>query len=131
LKHTLAFTAKLWVKSQDPRGWDWLKQVTVARSDLDNLPLNRLGSGERAVIAYARAHPTCAVALDDRQARLLAAQLGLLVVGTTGLLVQAKRAGLIPTLRPLLETVREQGFHLSPDVYDEALRLANEPTRDS
>ena len=56
----------------DPRGLEWVTQVTITQSAIDHLPPNRLGPGERAVIAYARVQPGCVVGLDDRQARLLA-----------------------------------------------------------
>ena len=60
----------------DPRALTWSTPVPVAQSTLDRLPSNRLGLGERAVLAYASTQPGCVVALDDRQARLLALQLG-------------------------------------------------------
>jgi predicted nucleic acid-binding protein len=41
----------------DPRILDWATEVTVTQLEIDNLPPNRLGLGERAVIAYAYAHP--------------------------------------------------------------------------
>lgn len=41
----------------DPRGLDWVTLVSVSQHDIDTLPPNRLGAGERAVIAYARSHP--------------------------------------------------------------------------
>ena len=58
----------------DARTLDWVRLTRVVRSEIEGLPSNRLGRGERAVIAYARAHPTCNVGLDDRQARLFAQQ---------------------------------------------------------
>ena len=42
-----------------------------------------------------------------------------------GILVKAKRAGIISAVRPVLDLAKEQGFHLHPDVYVEALQLSN------
>ena len=78
------------------------------------------------MIAYTRVQSGCVVGLDDRQARLLAQQLGLSVVGTVGILVKAKQAGLIPAVRVLLESVQRQGFRFSAELYAEALRLVGE-----
>lgn len=110
----------------DPRGLDWVTRVSIAPALLASLPPNRLGAGERSAIAFGQTQPGCIVGLDDHQARLLAQQLGLAVVGTIGILVLAKHANLIPATRPLLDAVRGQGFRITQELYAEALRLANE-----
>ena len=110
----------------DPRGLKWITRVSISQTSVDSLPPNRLGSGERAVIAYASAQSGCVVGLDDRQARLLAQQLGLTVVGTIGILIKAKQAGLIPSVWPLLDAVHREGFHITTEVYSEALQLIGE-----
>jgi predicted nucleic acid-binding protein len=110
----------------DPRTLDWVTPVSITPALLASLPPNRLGVGERSAIAFGRTQSGCTIGLDDRQARLLAQQLGLAVVGTVGILVSAKRANLIPAARPLLDAVRNQGFRITQEVYAEALRLADE-----
>lgn len=110
----------------DPRTLPWAVIVSADNEDIEALPPNRLGIGERAVIAYARRAPSCWAGLDDREARELAEEVGLRVVGTIGLLLRAKRAGLVSTIRPHLKALQSQGFHMSDDLYHEALRLADE-----
>jgi predicted nucleic acid-binding protein len=84
--------------------------------------------GERSVIAYARTHADYVAGLDDRSARLFCEQLGINVVGMVGILLTAKRKGLFPSLRPLLESAHAQGFRMSKELYQEALSLAGEKT---
>ena len=110
----------------DPREYDWANTVPVARSEIDQLPPNRLGMGERAVIACACAHNHDIVGLDDYQARTLAQQMGLKVVGILGILLLAKRRGLVPSVRPLVDSAIDQGFRVAPDLYRQVLRLAEE-----
>lgn len=110
----------------DPRDLAWVTRVSITPALLASLPPNRLGTGERSVIAYGQTQPGCVVGLDDRQARWLAQQLGLAVVGTVGILVSAKQTNLIPAVRPLLDIVRDQGFRMTQELYAEALRLAGE-----
>jgi len=43
-----------------------------------------------------------------------------------GILVRAKRSGLLPWINPLLNELSEKGFHLSEDLKREALRMAGE-----
>ncbi|NOZ05718.1 MAG: DUF3368 domain-containing protein [Chloroflexi bacterium] len=110
----------------DPRTLDWITQTAVTQSEMDHLPPNRLGYGERAVIAYAYAHSGYTAGLDDLQARLLAERLGTAVIGTIGILIRAKEADLIPLVRPHMNALQRQGFRISLALYDEVLRLAGE-----
>lgn len=110
----------------DPRQLTWAMLVDVQQKEMEKLPPNRLGPGERSVIAYAQFHGHCMAGLDDRMARLLAEDLGLKVIGVVGILLKGKRAGLIPFVQPLLDQLRRSGFRLQDGIYHEALRLADE-----
>lgn len=110
----------------DPRDFGWATPVTVAQEAVDALPPNRLGAGERSVIAYAHAQQGCMAGLDDLQARQLAESLGLEVAGTPGVLLRAKRSNLLPTVRSLVDALIAQGFHLDAELYRDILVLAGE-----
>jgi predicted nucleic acid-binding protein len=47
--------------------------------------------------------------MDEMHGRVVARRLGLTVAGTLGLVVRAKRGGLIPAARPLIAQVRTRG----------------------
>ena len=65
--------------------------------------------------------------LDDRQARITAAKLGIRRVALTGLLVKAKQLGHVRSIRDLLERLeRRGGLYLSDAVKEEAFRQAGE-----
>lgn len=56
-----------------------------------------------------------------------ARRLGLPVLGTVGVLIWAKRAGLVANLQEHLDALQTQGkFRLSQSVYERALRAASE-----
>lgn len=110
----------------DPRELSWARPVAVPQGLVAALPANRLGAGERAVIGYAHAHRGHAVGVDDLQARRLAERLGIMVVGTLGILLRAKRASLLRAVRPLIHALVTQGFRLDLDLYNDVLRLAGE-----
>ncbi len=82
-------------------------------------------AGEAAAIALA-AELTCEVILDDLQARRLAAREGVRCVGLLGVLLRAKQVGRLTAVRPLIDALREQSFHVSAPLVAEALRLAGE-----
>jgi len=52
--------------------------------------------------------------------------LGISIIGTVGVLVKAKQAGLIPFLKPLLDELQVNGFYLNEDLKVEALKLVEE-----
>lgn len=85
-----------------------------------------LGPGESAVLAWAQAHPGTEAVLDDLAARRCAAAIGVPVRGTLGLLLTARRRGIIPAARPLLERMRSAGMYLSDKVMNDALALIGE-----
>ncbi|WP_250124222.1 DUF3368 domain-containing protein [Chroococcidiopsis sp. CCMEE 29] len=51
--------------------------------------------------------------MDDRKARQLAQQLSLKVIGTVGMLLRAKRFGVIPEIKPLLAALNQVNFRIS------------------
>jgi predicted nucleic acid-binding protein len=66
------------------------------------------------------------VILDDRKARLLALQLSLKVIGTVGMLLRAKRFGVITEIKPLLNALNQVDFRISEALVQKALQIAGE-----
>jgi predicted nucleic acid-binding protein len=85
-----------------------------------------LGLGESQVLALAHAIPASEVALDDLAARRCALAHGILVVGTLGLLLRAKRHRLIPAARPLLKQLLDSGMYLEEELVANALAQVRE-----
>lgn len=68
-----------------------------------------LGKGESAVIALTLALGATAV-VDDRNARRCAQALGVSVIGTLGVIIRAKRHGLIDLAAPIIRSVLDAGL---------------------
>lgn len=95
------------------------------------LSQSAIGAGERSVIAWALARPEFVAILDDRAARLQARQLGVPVIGTAGVLLRLKAAGLIERVESYLAEIRRAGGHVGDELRAEILRRAGElPPRD-
>lgn len=75
-----------------------------------------LGTGESAAISYALAHIGTEAVLDERAARTCAKALGVRARGTLGLLVLAKREGVVLAVRPHVEALLAAGYHLGADL---------------
>lgn len=75
-----------------------------------------LGAGETAVLSHALAHPPLRAVIDDRDARRCAQTLGIPVLGTGGLLVLAKRRGLLASVSEAIAKLQRSGLWLSDDL---------------
>ena len=85
------------------------------------------GPGETEVLTYARRHPDVRAVVDDDYARRCARSLGVRVLGTCGLLVLAKRRGLIAKVEPGVRALQDAGLWLSPSVIQAVLDEVGEP----
>ncbi len=86
----------------------------------------QIDKGESSAIALALETPDCTVILDDFKARKIADKLGLAYTGTIGVIIKAKLIGTIPSIKPLLEKIKETDFRLSMEVELQALKEAKE-----
>ena len=85
-----------------------------------------LDLGEAAVIQTAIDEGIDTVILDDLKARRIARRCGLVVTGTHGLVIQAKTAGLLPSVSALIQKLQQRGMWLDEKVITTALQLAGE-----
>jgi predicted nucleic acid-binding protein len=84
-----------------------------------------LDPGEAAAIPLAdRLHAT--LLADDADARTVAAQRGIPVVGTLGVLIAAKRKRLLSEVAPVIAHMESLGMFVSARLREEVLRLAGE-----
>ena len=89
--------------------------------------LRRLDEGEKQAIALARSLPApVLLLLDDRVGRTAAQKLGQPLTGLAGLLLLAKRQGLVTAVAPLLESLRSLGYWVSDEVVVVVKNLAGE-----
>ena len=105
-------------------GW---MEVVPATGAADPLLAAELGAGESAVVSTAVRLRAPLVLIDERRARRIASRVyGLTVRGTAGILVEAKRRGLLPTIRPFLEDMTRRGYFLSSRLIETACHEAGE-----
>jgi predicted nucleic acid-binding protein len=85
-----------------------------------------LGRGESEVLTWAASQRQASAILDDLAARRCAASLGIEPHGTLFVLLEAKKAGLVPAVAPLIEMVRAKGLFVSDSLVAKVLRRAGE-----
>ena len=113
------------VEGEWGRSAPWLRIEATSNPGVATALRLLVDDGEAAAIALA-SDLERRIVLDDRRARELAQRMGLKVIGTIGILLRAKRVGLLSWITPVLNELMENGFRVSEELRREALRLAGE-----
>jgi len=85
-----------------------------------------LGDGENAVLSFALKSPGFFAVMDDREARRCAKSLQCRYVGTLGMVVLAKRRGVIRSVRETLSRIQNAGLWVSESLVNEICRTVGE-----
>ncbi|MBD2347142.1 DUF3368 domain-containing protein [Anabaena subtropica] len=85
-----------------------------------------LGKGESQVLSLALQNSEFAAIVDDRAARRCGQALGTTTIGTGGLLILAKRRGLISSISPGIQALRDAGLWLSDNLVNLLKQQAGE-----
>jgi predicted nucleic acid-binding protein len=104
---------------------EWLRVVDVMDLKVVERLSVSLDAGESEVLALAQQLGGTA-AIDERRGRSLADALGVPQTGTVGILLLAKKRGMIPALTPLLDQLGASGVRISSRLYEDARRSAGE-----
>lgn len=107
-----------WIEVRQPRN---IPQVESLQQD------RNLDRGESEAIALALELNAEGLLIDERLGRIEARRLGLSIVGVLGLLLVAKRRGLVSAVQPIIDDlINEAGFRVSNPLDQEVLRAAGE-----
>lgn len=107
------------------RETNWIEIVPTPRIP-EEIRTWGLGVGESSVLALAYSKPGIEAIIDDLAGRRCASALGIPLRGTLGIVLLAKKRGLIPEARPIMEDLIRAGLYLSDSVLNKALRRVGE-----
>lgn len=105
---------------------EWITEQTLSQSIGTQILSASLGAGESEALSLALELNASLLILDERPARRLAGALGIPVIGTLGILLKAKQLTLISEVKPALNALQEHSFRISPLLYEQALKSADE-----
>lgn len=103
---------------------DWVKIRTVKNTNFQSTL--EIDAGEASAIALALESEPSLLIIDDSKGRKAAQRLNLNITGSLGIFLRAKREGIIPLIKPILEKVQGTNFRYSQSVLTEILSLAGE-----
>lgn len=105
----------------------WIEIETPKDPVLLQLLRRDLDDGESEVIALAVERGAALVLIDESEARKIAEMYGLMKTGVIGILIRARRAGRVESLRIELDNLLTQGgFWIEDKLYKDALRAVGE-----
>ncbi|GET43103.1 DUF3368 domain-containing protein [Microseira wollei] len=105
----------------------WIQTREVVNQELVTELLEELNLGEAQAIVLALELKAELLLLDELPGRTIASQYGLNITGVLGILLEAKRNGSIPAVKPLMDRLIEQvAFRVSSRLYAEVLQSAGE-----
>jgi predicted nucleic acid-binding protein len=116
-----------WPGSREVANSPWISQKQVKNKELIQALRRDLDRGEAATIALAVELKADLVLLDEQDGRHAAQRMSLRPLGVLGILLEAKRKGIIAVVKPHVDNLRQTaGFYLSDAVYQTVLNLATE-----
>ncbi len=108
-----------WIQTQVVANAQSVIDIQTSHDDID------LGEAEAIILSLELKADL--LLMDERRGRALAANYGLSVTGLLGVLLQAKRNGFIPAVKPLMDQlIEEADFRVSGQLYAIVLQTARE-----
>ncbi len=112
----------------------WLETIVLSQDALDAcrdwVNLHQIDMGEASALVLASQliaqGEEVLVIVDETRGRQAAQHAGMAITGTAGLLLLAKRFGLLLTVMPLLMALQAQSYFLSDRLLEAVLRQAGE-----
>ena len=104
---------------QIEKNTDWIHVCKITDESQKRMYQAKLHTGEVEVMILAQEKPEAdLVILDDNAAKKTAKFLGLKVTGSLGVILKAKKTGIIKEVTPLINQLISNGFYITKEIYD-------------
>ncbi len=105
---------------------DWFIVMSASDKQKQMILEMWIGKGEASALALALENAHSLVILDDHKARKTAEKMGIKYTGTLGIIVKAKKLGLVTSVIPILEQINKTNFRISDELLKMVLSEAGE-----
>jgi predicted nucleic acid-binding protein len=107
--------------------FEWIETRRVANRNLVTQLQQELDDGEAEAIALAIELNANRLLIDERRGRIVASRLGVKFTGVLGILIVAKRQGLISAVKPVVDDlIRTAEFRVAESLYFRILQDVGE-----
>jgi predicted nucleic acid-binding protein len=97
---------------------NWIKVESAKDFERQKVLRLVLDSGEASSIALCLEQENSLLIIDERKGRRIAKELNLQIIGTIGILIEAKKLGLIDSTENILDKLQNAGFRISKQLSD-------------
>lgn len=101
----------------------WLSIRTVEATDLYRDLLTELDMGEAESIALAIELQADYLLIDEKKGRKIALEKNLQIIGTLGIIIEAKKLGHVDNIQQKMDDLRNIGFWISEQLYQHVLEI--------
>lgn len=105
---------------------EWIEIVAVKNTKYQTELESIIDKGEASAIALAVEIPNSIVIIDDLKAKKLAKRIGLNLTGTIGIILKAKQNGIINSVKPILNKLRQTNFRLTEKLEQDIINESGE-----
>lgn len=108
------------------QGWLQVQELSAGSAQALSDLMLVLDPGEAEAILLAEEMNCKFLLIDERKGRAIANRRGVPVVGIAGVLLAAKKRGLIDAVMPILQNMEQAGYRMAAGLTKEIARLARE-----
>ena len=95
---------------------DWIKVKEIQNTTQQKALELILDKGESSSIALCLENTDSLLIIDEKKGCRIAQELGVKIIGTLGLILSAKKNGLLDSVEEFLEKLENAGFHISQNL---------------
>ncbi len=104
----------------------WIEVKQPLEISYQSIIEGTIDKGEASAIALAIEMDDCLLIIDDLKGRKYASQIGISIIGTIGVIVDAKLAGVILSVKPLIAKIKATNFRITQQLEAIVLKKAGE-----
>jgi predicted nucleic acid-binding protein len=105
---------------------EWVQIKAVQDKSLQSALFLEVDLGEASAIALASENQPSLLIIDDLKGRKLAKRLHLTITGTLGVIIIAKKEGILSQIKPLFDRIQLTNFRMSSLLLEKILREVGE-----
>ena len=119
----LQILVDLEITTREQLAQDWIKIKDVQSEELVQKFQEELDRGEAEALALAIEIGADYLLIDEKAGRVVARNNQIKILGTIGVLLNGKKAGLVKSVKEKMDNLKKIGFWINKQLYDDVIEL--------